>query len=57
MKDRDILSILNEAMYEILTFHSLFIWGDGGTFDPHVVFLNGKRRIDGDLVIRGISVR
>lgn len=41
---------------ECITFDSLLIRSDGGTLDANVVLLDGQSRVNGDLVVRGITV-
>ncbi|KAH3683101.1 hypothetical protein WICPIJ_005926 [Wickerhamomyces pijperi] len=36
-------------------FDSLFIWSDGGTLDTNTVLLNGISRVNGDLIVGGVS--
>lgn len=41
---------------QLHTFHTGLIGGDCGTLDSHTVLLGGQRRVNGDLVIRLITV-
>lgn len=47
----------NIQAFCLVTFNSLFIWGDGSTLDAHTVFFDGVSGVNGDLVIGGIPVR